>query len=48
MAITHILKDGTILTDISGHVVRMEDARSVYTLMDKINERQNKKPKGSN
>ena len=43
MAIIHILKDGTILTDISGHVVKMEDARTVYALMDKMNERKGKK-----
>lgn len=46
MAIIHILKDGTVLTDISGHVVKMEDARSVYTVIDKINEKQTAK-KGS-
>jgi len=35
--IVHILKDGTRLTDISGHVVKLKDAKAVYDLMDKIN-----------
>ena len=39
MTIKHILKNGTILTDISGHVVKMEDVRGVYDLMDRINEK---------
>lgn len=38
MMIRHILKDGTILQDITDHVVRVEDAEAVYTLMDKMNE----------
>ena len=38
MAITHILKDGTILNDISGHVVKMIDVPSAYMVMDRINE----------
>ena len=37
--ITHILKDGTILTDITGHVVRKEEAEPLYVLLDAINER---------
>ena len=44
MTIKHILKNGTILTDINGHVVKMEDVRTVYDLMDRIN--QNGKRKG--
>lgn len=39
MAVTHILKDGTKLNDIRGHVVRMEDVPNVYTLIDQINQR---------
>ena len=38
MAVTHILKDGTVLQDITGHVGKMEDARATYALLDKINE----------
>ena len=40
--IKHILADGTRLDDIRGHVVRVRDARSVYSLMDKINEEEDK------
>lgn len=39
MAVTHVLKDGTVLRDIKGHVVRMEDAKLVYAIMDKLNEK---------
>lgn len=37
MAVIHILKDGSIVKDITGHVVRMEDASPLYQLIDKIN-----------
>lgn len=37
MAVKHVLKDGTVLDDIAGHVVRMQDAQGVYTLIDGIN-----------
>lgn len=36
--ITHILKDGTVLEDISRHVVNMKDAQQAYLLIDKINQ----------
>ena len=39
MAIRHILRDGTVLNDITGHVVKMEDAQVVYAILDKIHER---------
>lgn len=39
MRIHHILKDGTRTDDISGHVVRIEDAESVYNLISKMNQR---------
>lgn len=35
--IIHILKDGTRLEDISGHIVRIQEAETVYKLMDSIN-----------
>ncbi len=35
--VRHIMKDGTVLKDITGHVVKMEDAKRVYALMEKIN-----------
>ena len=37
MAVYHIMKDGRVLTDITGHVVRLEDAEPVYRLLDEIN-----------
>lgn len=41
--VRHILKDGTVLDDITGHVVKMEDARMVYELLDKINQERGEK-----
>lgn len=35
--ITHILKDGKKLKDISGHIVKFGDVPEVYNLMDTIN-----------
>lgn len=37
--VKHILKDGTELHDISGHVVKRQDAKAVYALIERINER---------
>ena len=42
MTIRHILKDGTVLDDISGHVVKMEDAPVAYELMDRVKERKDR------
>lgn len=39
MKIHHVLKDGTRTDDISGHVVRVKDAESVYNLISKMNQR---------
>lgn len=44
--IRHHLKDGRILTDITGHVVKKEDVPAVYSLIDQINEE--KRAKGKN
>jgi hypothetical protein len=46
MAIRHILKDGTVLTDITGHVVKIEDAKVAYQIMDKLNEERMRKHDG--
>lgn len=35
--IIHILKDGSVHQDITGHVVKEKDAEAVYALIDKIN-----------
>lgn len=37
MAVIHILKDGSLVKDISGHVIKMEDAGPIYQLLDSIN-----------
>lgn len=43
MRVVHILKDGSIVKDITGHVVRMEDAGPLYQLIDNINQTGSKK-----
>lgn len=44
--IRHHLKDGTVLTDITGHVVRKEDVPIAYALIDRMNlEREREKRK---
>lgn len=42
MRIKHITKDGVVRDDISGHVVRVSDVKTVYTLMEQINKRKGK------
>lgn len=37
--ITHVLKDGTVLKDISGHMVTRKDAPRVYELLERKKER---------
>ena len=37
MNVIHILKDGRRLTDITGHVVRVEDASPLYQFLHSIN-----------
>lgn len=43
MGVVHILKDGSIVKDITGHVVRMEDAGPLYDLIDSINRKGSQK-----
>ena len=43
MGVIHILKDGSIVKDITGHVVRVEDAGPLYQLIDSINRKGSKK-----
>lgn len=38
MKVVHILKDGSVLNDITGHVVKVEDAAPLYDLIDSINQ----------
>lgn len=35
--VIHVLKDGTVLHDITGHVVKKEDAKSIYAILNEIN-----------
>lgn len=37
MAVIHILKDGSVVKDITGHIVRYEDAPELYHLIERIN-----------
>lgn len=37
MAVYHILKDGSRPTDITGHVVKFEDAEPLYRYIHSIN-----------
>ena len=37
MSVIHILKDGTVLNDITGHVVKMEDAEPLYQFLNTLN-----------
>lgn len=41
--VRHFLKDGRQVKDIKGRVVKMEDAKSIYTIIDKINEQRKEK-----
>lgn len=43
MAVFHILKDGTKLNDISGHVVRVSDVPAIYDLLHSMNKKKEKK-----
>lgn len=44
--VTHILKDGRVLKDITGHVVKKEDVPMIYGLVNQMNsKRQERKEK---
>lgn len=36
--VKHVLKDGTTVNDITGHIVKMKDAKAVYNLIESINQ----------
>ena len=38
MTVIHILKDGTIKNDISGHVVQLDDLEPLYRILEAIND----------
>lgn len=35
--VINVLKDGTIVQDMTGHIVRIRDAEATYNLMTEIN-----------
>ena len=43
--VTHILKDGTVLKDITGHVVKREDVPTVYSLIERMKGKAQKEEK---
>lgn len=43
MRVIHILKDGSEVDNITGRVVKMEDAGTLYSLIRKINSKSIKK-----
>lgn len=43
MAVKHVLKDGTVLDDITGHVVRKKEVKGLYVLIDEINQQRARK-----
>lgn len=38
MEIKHILKNGAVLADISGHVVKISENPKIYEVMNQIND----------
>ena len=36
MAIKHVMKDGTVLQNIEGHVVKVDDVEEFYTILGRI------------
>ena len=45
MRVIHILKDGSRIDDITGHVVKMEDAETLYKMIRDINRKSEKTEK---
>lgn len=41
MHVIHILKDGSRVEDITGHVVRVADAEALYNMIRNINRKTN-------
>ena len=40
--IRHVLSNGTVLEDLSGHVVKKEDVPEAYMLMEQMNKKERK------
>lgn len=45
--VKHVLKDGTVLEEITGHVVKKEDALVVYQIMERLREKRKEKENGN-
>ena len=41
--VIHVLKNGQVVDDIKGHVVRREDFPSLYSLIDRLNDENRRK-----
>lgn len=39
MSVIHILKDGSRVDDIKGHVIRLEDAELLYRFIHNVNQK---------
>ena len=37
--IRHILRDGTQLNDVEGHIIKQTEIKTIYQLIEAINER---------
>lgn len=48
MSVIHILKDGSRPADISGHIVRLEDATPLYQFLHSINRKKSQVKKKNN
>ena len=42
MRIKHVLKDGVIKTDITGHIVKRSEVKTVYNMIEELNKRRSK------
>lgn len=43
MRVIHVLKDGSEIDDITGRVVKMDDAETLYSMIREINRKSEKK-----
>lgn len=42
MAVYHVLNDGTVTTDISGHVVRLDDPEVLCQIVARVSQKKSK------
>lgn len=45
--VKHILKDGTVLKDITGHIVKKEDVPAAYALIERMRKGRRKNGKAN-